>query len=80
MEQAGIPILDPKTKAIGKLPIWMMVWIFRILLSIPFTRDVMLGNHALNAQPEAVQLDEEFHKMMQKKKQPEKGYSEFIPE
>lgn len=65
MEQAGMPVLDPKTKAIGKLPIWMVILLFRIMLSISFTRDVMLGNHALTSKPEAMQLDKEFHKMMQ---------------
>lgn len=66
MEQVGIPVLDPKAKIIGKLPIWIIILLFRIMLSIPFTRDVMLGNHALTSKPEAMQLDIEFHKIMQK--------------
>ena len=66
MKQDGIPVLDSNTKAIGKLPTWMIILMFRIMLSVSFTRDVMLGNHALTAKPEAMQLDKEFHKMMQK--------------
>jgi hypothetical protein len=44
----------------------MIVLMFRIMLSIPFTRDVMLGNHALTSKPEAMTLNEEFNKLMQK--------------
>lgn len=66
MEQVGLPVLDPKAKTTGKLPIWMIVLIFRVMQNIPFTRDVMLGNHALSSKPEAMQLNEEFHKMMHK--------------
>lgn len=40
-------------KAIKKMPVWMIAWIFRIMLSIPFTRDVMLGNHAITSKQEA---------------------------
>ncbi len=60
LEQAGIPILDPKTKAAGKLPKWVIVAIFRIMLSMKFTRGVLLGNHALAARVENMQMDKVF--------------------
>lgn len=63
LEQAGIPILDPKTKLAGKLPKWIIMLMFHIMLSVKFTRGVLLGDHALAAKEENSQMDEAFRRM-----------------
>jgi 2-dehydropantoate 2-reductase len=60
LEQAGIPILDPKTKLAGKLPRGLIVALFRLMLSLKFTRSVLLGNHALAAREENLQMGRAF--------------------
>lgn len=64
VEQAGIPLTPAKMKIIGKLPTWLIVLMFRIMLNIRFTRDVLLGNHALAARPEVMMLDSAFRVFM----------------
>jgi 2-dehydropantoate 2-reductase len=63
LERAGIPILDPKTRAVGKMPICLIMLLFRIMLSVRFTRSVLLGSHALAAREENMQLDKAFGEM-----------------
>ncbi|MDR2814450.1 MAG: hypothetical protein LBB79_07365, partial [Prevotellaceae bacterium] len=60
LKQANIPVLDPGTKLVGKLPKWAIVAIFRIMLSMKFTSSVLLGNHALAAKQENLQMDKAF--------------------
>jgi 2-dehydropantoate 2-reductase len=63
LEQAGIPVLDPKTRAAGKMPICLIMLLFWIMLSIRFTRSVLLGSHALAAREENMQMDKAFKEM-----------------
>jgi 2-dehydropantoate 2-reductase len=63
LEKAGIPILDPKTRLVGKMPKWITMLIFYIMLSVKFTQSVLLGNHALAAKEETFQLDKAFREM-----------------
>jgi 2-dehydropantoate 2-reductase len=63
VEQAGIPNPDSMARAAGKLPTWAGVLLFRVTLSTRFGRDVMLGDHALSAMPEAARLDEDLRKI-----------------
>ncbi|MDR0415099.1 MAG: hypothetical protein LBH84_06755, partial [Prevotellaceae bacterium] len=60
---AGIPVLDPKLKAAGKLPEWVIAAVFRMMLSMKFTRSVLLGSHALSAREETMQMDRAFTEM-----------------
>lgn len=60
LERAGIPILDPKTKLAGRLPKWAIMAMYRMMLRMTFTRDVLLGNHAWAAKKENLQLDRAF--------------------
>jgi 2-dehydropantoate 2-reductase len=64
LERAGIPILDPKTRAVSKMPICLIMLLFRIMLSIRFTRSVLLGSHALAAREENMQMDKAFREMI----------------
>ena len=61
--QAGVPIADPMARAVGKMPAWVTVLLFRAVLSTKFGTDVMLGNHALSSMPEAMQLNEDLRKI-----------------
>jgi 2-dehydropantoate 2-reductase len=63
LEWAHIPVLDPKTRAIGKMPVWLMVFVFRVMLSVRFTQNVLLGSHMLAAREENRQMDEAFREM-----------------
>jgi 2-dehydropantoate 2-reductase len=60
LKQANIPVLDPSTKLVGKLPKWIIVAIFRIMVSMKLTGSALLGNHALAAKQENLQLDKAF--------------------
>ncbi|MFC6649387.1 ketopantoate reductase family protein [Paenibacillus rhizoplanae] len=64
VEQAGISLTPAKMKIIGKLPAWLIALMFRIMLNIRFTRDVLLGNHALAARPEVMMMDSAFRAYM----------------
>jgi 2-dehydropantoate 2-reductase len=63
LEQARIPVLDSKTKIAGRLPEWVIVVLFRIMLSMKFTRSVLLGNHALATREENTRMDKSFIEM-----------------
>ncbi|MDR1147533.1 MAG: NAD(P)-binding domain-containing protein [Spirochaetaceae bacterium] len=63
LEQASIPILDPKTRVAGKMPICLIMLLFRIMLSIRLTQSVLLGNHALAAREENMQMAKAFREM-----------------
>jgi 2-dehydropantoate 2-reductase len=56
LEGRRIPILDSKAKAASRLPEGLIVAIYTAMLSVKFTQDVLLGNHALSARAEAVML------------------------
>jgi 2-dehydropantoate 2-reductase len=60
LEEAGIPVSDPKTRLAGKLPAWTIIATFRIMLRMRFTRGVLLGNHALAAKEENMRMDRAF--------------------
>ncbi|MDR1539580.1 MAG: ketopantoate reductase family protein [Clostridiales bacterium] len=60
LEQAGISILDPKTRIAGKMPSWAVIAVFRLMLSMKFTRSVLLGSHALAAKEEILRIDKFF--------------------
>ncbi|MDD7793471.1 ketopantoate reductase family protein [Clostridium sp. 'White wine YQ'] len=60
--QAGIPVIPPETKALGEMSEMDIINMYRKMLSIEFTIDVLLGNHAVSAKEEIMQLDEIFNK------------------
>jgi 2-dehydropantoate 2-reductase len=60
LKRVGIPILDPKVRVAGKMPVWCIVLMFKIMLSMDFTRSVLLGSHALAAKEEVIQMDKAF--------------------
>ncbi|NOU93492.1 ketopantoate reductase family protein [Paenibacillus sp. LMG 31456] len=64
VEQAGIPVIPPETKAMGELPDNDIISRYRQMLSNDFIIDVKLGNHAVNQKAEIMLLDEAFHKEM----------------
>jgi 2-dehydropantoate 2-reductase len=44
---------------VAKLPKWVIVLVFKLMLAIPFTQDVLLGNHAQSAYAEMILLNKE---------------------
>lgn len=64
VEQAGIPVIPPKTKAVGEWPDRdIMAW-YRRMLSNDFILDVKLGNHAVSQKAEILLLNEAFHQKL----------------
>jgi 2-dehydropantoate 2-reductase len=64
IEQAGIPVIPPETKAMGELPEHDIISRYRQMLSNDFIIDVKLGNHAISQKAEIMLLDEMFHKLI----------------
>lgn len=64
VEQAGIPVIPPETKAMGELSENAIVSRYRQMLSDDFIIDVKLGNHAISQKAEIMLLDEMFHKLI----------------
>ncbi|KWX70943.1 ketopantoate reductase [Paenibacillus riograndensis] len=64
VEQAGIPVIPPETKAMGEWPDEDIISHYRQMLSNDFIVDVKLGNHAVSAKPEILLLDEVFHRTL----------------
>lgn len=62
IEQAGIPVIPPETKALGELPENDIISHYHQMLSNDFIIDVKLGNHAVSQKAEIMLLDEMFHK------------------
>lgn len=62
VEQAGIPVIPPETKAMGELPESDIISRYRQMLSNDFIIDVKLGNHAISQKAEILLLDKMFHK------------------
>jgi 2-dehydropantoate 2-reductase len=60
IKAVGIPLLDPKAKMVSRFPIWVIIVVFRMMLSVSFTRDVLLGDHAFSAKGETALLGEVF--------------------
>ncbi|AET59607.1 hypothetical protein HPL003_14280 [Paenibacillus terrae HPL-003] len=64
VEQAGIPVIPPETKAMRELPDNDIISRYRQMLSNDFIIDVKPGNHAISQKTEIILLDEMFHKMI----------------
>jgi 2-dehydropantoate 2-reductase len=64
VEKAGIQITPSKIGIIKKIPNWVIAALVSLLLNIKFTRDVLLGNHALSARAEVFLLDKDFHSLL----------------
>lgn len=62
IEQTGIPVIPPETKALGELPENDIISHYHQMLSNDFIIDVKLGNHAVSQKAEIMLLDEMFHK------------------
>ena len=63
VEKMGISIIPTNMVMIKKLPKPLLILMFRIMLSIKYTRDVLLGNHSLNAKKEVLLLNEDFNSL-----------------
>ncbi|MDQ0887835.1 2-dehydropantoate 2-reductase [Paenibacillus sp. V4I9] len=64
VEQAGILVIPPETKAMGELSDTDIISRYHQMLSNDFIIDVKLGNHAVSQKAEIMLLDEVFHKKM----------------
>lgn len=60
IEQAGISVIPPETKAMGQLPHNDIISRYRQMLSNDFIIDVKLGNHAISQKAEIMLLDKMF--------------------
>ncbi|MHB8061732.1 MAG: hypothetical protein ACYDG2_03715 [Ruminiclostridium sp.] len=60
LKNKQILVTPANTKILAKLPNWMIVFAFRLMLTFPFTRDVLFGDHALRAKEEPLQLHQAF--------------------
>jgi 2-dehydropantoate 2-reductase len=67
IEEIGIPITPQKMGILKKLPEFLFILIFHIILNIRYTRDVLLGDHARNAKDEYFLLDKDFNNLHNKK-------------
>jgi 2-dehydropantoate 2-reductase len=67
VEKMGINITPQKIKIMKLLPRFIFIAIFYLVLNTDFARDVLLGNHALNARNEVFLLDQDFHNLYNKK-------------
>jgi 2-dehydropantoate 2-reductase len=60
---ASLDILTPASmNVVAKLPKWVIVGIFKIMLALPFTQDVLLGNHAQGTVAEVALLHEDLRR------------------
>lgn len=64
VEQAGIPVIPPETKAFGDMSDAEIISRYRQMLSDDFIMDVKLGNHAVSQKAEILLLDERFHTLL----------------
>ena len=64
IEKIGIPITPSKMSTLKRLPEFLFVLIFYIILNISYTRDVLLGNHARAAKNEYFLLDKDFNNLV----------------
>ncbi|PWV95172.1 2-dehydropantoate 2-reductase [Paenibacillus cellulosilyticus] len=67
IEQAGIPVIPPKTKVLGEWSDCDIITWYRQMLSNDFIIDVKLGDHAVSQKSEIMLLDELFHKKFEQK-------------
>jgi 2-dehydropantoate 2-reductase len=67
IEHKGLPVTPSKMRVIKKIPAFLFVLLFSLMLKARYTRDVLLGNHARNAQGEVLLLDSDFHRLLDKK-------------
>jgi 2-dehydropantoate 2-reductase len=65
IEQSGIPVIPPETKAMGELPENDIISRYHQMLSNDFIIDVKLGSHAVSQKAEIMLLDGMFHKRYQ---------------
>jgi 2-dehydropantoate 2-reductase len=61
IEKIGISITPSKMVALKKIPAFLIVIMYYIMLHIKYTRDVLLGNHAHNAKNEVFLLNKDFN-------------------
>lgn len=66
LEKKQIPITPASNGILKKMPNWLIVFAFRFMLLFPFTKDVVMGNHAQRAKDEALQLHQAFRLLQQK--------------
>jgi 2-dehydropantoate 2-reductase len=66
IEKIGISIVPSKMIMLKKLPIFLYILIYYIMLNIKYTRGVLLGNHAHNAKSEVLLLDKDFNNLCSK--------------
>lgn len=64
VEQAGVPVIPPETKAMGALPEHEIIARYRQMLSNDFIVDVKLGNHAVSQKAEILLLDKMFYELL----------------
>ncbi|MDR0348912.1 MAG: hypothetical protein LBH90_05395 [Tannerella sp.] len=67
LEKAGICITPSKMKVLKHIPGFVFVRIFHLMLSVNYTRDVLLGNHARNAKDEYALLYGDFKDLCREK-------------
>jgi len=63
VEKMGISIIPANMVMIKKSPKLLLILMFHVMLSIKYTRDVLLGNHSLNAKNEVSLLNEDFNSL-----------------
>jgi 2-dehydropantoate 2-reductase len=63
VEEIGISITPPKMAMLKKMPASLFALLFYIMLNIPFTRHVLLGNHARAAKNEVLLLNKDFNSL-----------------
>ena len=66
VEKIGMPITPASMSSLKKLPQFISIFIFYIMLSVNYTRDVLLGNHARAAKDEYLLLDKDFNTLCNK--------------
>ncbi|MFD2370077.1 ketopantoate reductase family protein [Brevibacillus sp. GCM10020057] len=64
VEQAGIPVIPPETKAWAEMSDNDIIARYRQMLSNDFIIDVKLGNHAVSQKAEILLLDQKFHERL----------------
>ncbi|MDR2652056.1 MAG: hypothetical protein LBC68_07030 [Prevotellaceae bacterium] len=63
VERMGIAIIPEKIKNLKKIPNFIYVAIFYLMLRNNLAKDVLLGNQALNAKNEILLLQQDFHNL-----------------
>jgi 2-dehydropantoate 2-reductase len=66
IEEIGMSITPSKMVILKKVPVFLFVLMFYIMLSIKYTRDVLLGNHTRNAKNEVLLLNKDFNNLCNK--------------